>query len=151
MYLQDQEFQQLHAVFEYLVTSPYALNGSWPSGPSRLAPRFIRRGPMLLMGRGGFEELYILNPGDAVVTPVTDSQGASAPFPRIDGGQAVRVTGVDGPWWDLLRQELAEMVREVQMHQRARQGVREKHDEKEVEKLQQAADVVSAFLKKPGT
>lgn len=154
MYFQDEEFRQLHAVFDYLFASPYALNGSWVSSTYKFAPRYVRRGPLLLQGRKAFEELFVIVPPDAVVTPVQgDVQASSTNFPTIENGEAVRVTEVDGPWWDLLRNELGVMVAELRTHQQARKSVQMSKDmteeEKRVQKFQQAADVVSSFLPKP--
>jgi hypothetical protein len=154
VYLQDHEFRQLHAVFEYLFESPYALNGSWASSTYRYAPRYIRRGPLLLQGRKAFEDVYVIVPPEAAVTPVRDdSQPGALNFPTIENGEAIRVTKVDGPWWDLLRSELAAMSAEMKTHQRVRQSLKESRvlseKERRDEKFQQAADVVSSFLPKP--
>lgn len=147
MYFQDAEFQQLHAVFQYLAASPYAVTGAWPAGTHRSAPRFIRRGPLLLSGTGQFAELYVLNPADATVSPVT-VEGTSNEFPKVDKGEAIRVTQVDGPWWDLLRTELADMVREVRTHQATRAGSRDRRMNAAEEKLQKAADAVNAWMQR---
>ncbi len=154
MYFQNHEFKQLHAVFEYLFASPYALNGSWVSSTYKFAPRYVRRGPLLLQGRKEFEELFVIVPPEAVVTPVQgDPQPSATNFPTVENGEAVRVTEVDGPWWDLLRNEMAVMVAELKTHQQARKSLQQSkempEEEKRVQKYQQAADAIASFLPKP--
>lgn len=154
MYFQDHEFRQLHQVFDYLFASPYALNGSWVSSTYKFAPRYVRRGPLLLQGKKEFEELYVIVPPDAVVTPAPgDPQPSATNFPTIENGEAVRVTEVDGPWWDVLRNELGVMIAELKTHQQARKSVQKSkemtEEEKRVQKYQQAADALSSFLPKP--
>jgi len=76
---------------------------------------------LLLTGETTFSQLYILNPPDAKVTPIPGNSCANCNvFPGVDG-EAIKIwEHDDGPWWNMVRQELPKMQAELEEHLEAK-------------------------------
>ena len=121
MKLDPETKKALNGLFGALWGNRSGVSGAWGASSFRYHPTFIRRGPLLLTGETEFSQLHILNPPDAKVTPIHGNSCAHCNvFPGVDG-EAIRIwESDDGPWWDMVRQELPKMRAELEEYLEAK-------------------------------
>lgn len=106
--------RKLDALFYGLWGNRNGVRGSWAASSYRYHPTFIRRGGLLLNGETDFGSMWVLVPADATVTPrYGDSRASCETFPAVSG-KAIRVDPTnDGPWWDVIHDEIPTMAAEL--------------------------------------
>ena len=132
MVLTDEEIKRLNRLFDNLWSCRGGVKGSWGASSFRYHPTFIRRNGLLLSGECDWSSLYVISPADAKMHPVYgDSRCSMSVFPIIEEGELIRINrDDDGPWWDLVRQELPLMEAELKASgERARQDQQRAEDE----------------------
>jgi FMN-dependent NADH-azoreductase len=75
-------------------------------------------------------------------------------FPKVQGEtvEVYRNSNEDGPWWDLLREELPKMEQELREHLRSAQAKKDEEDSKKAieraERMEQAKKSISSWKAK---
>lgn len=119
MLLTQDETKRLDKLFGDMWSNRTGVNGSW-GGSANFYYTYIRRGPLLLVGKSCCEKLSVLYPADCKVT----HDSSAGMFPIIQG-EEIAIRREDGPWWDYLREELPKMEAELAASNAARRAAQE--------------------------
>lgn len=110
------ERERVGAIFRCIWPAAISIPGSFEYSAHNRHGNYIRRGPLLLCG--GYQEwtLSVIVPGDARVTPApVNSRSNHSTLPEVDG-ELVLPRDTPGPWFQLLREELPIMEKEINEH-----------------------------------
>lgn len=151
MILTVEERERLDNLFDGLWGCRGGVKGSWGASSFRYHPAYIRRGPLLLHGEGECSAMEVLIPGDCQVDPCYGDSRASCNVSPVIHGKAVRVSfSDDGPWWDLLREELPKMEAELRETNRRRaEAEEEKKRELAARREAELAEALNAVNSMP--
>lgn len=137
--------QRLNSIFSRLWGNRGGVPGSWGASSHGYHPTFIRRGALLLKGQTSFDDLFVLSPADAPVTPILgDPRYSCNVFPEVDG-KVIDVSRYnDGPWWDVLLAEIPKMEADLDASEAK---AKEKAEAEESQKRKARADELEAARK----
>lgn len=130
--------KRLNAIFWYLWGDRSGIPGAFMGSVYRDHPSFIRRGQLLLKGYAhGWSGFWVIPEGVTLGTPVNSpaciNMGAMPPTfrngERIPYEDAlIRVSDADGPWWQVLADELPIMEAEVEQRREALNAARQERE-----------------------